>query len=263
MPVGEIHHSCRNLAAFTGVHDSIQEMIKAFHDLPTLRQRPILARHDQGARYQGFTEARDYRLSDYMIRNAHTDRTSPGLQHSFRNFAACRDDECVLPWRGRLEGTKDHIVEVYEPAKLIEVCAYECEVMSVVQLPDLSNPFQARPVIKLTAKCEAGVRWVGDQPVSAQQLDHLADRSRLRIVRVDIEVSGHEIERSGRPAKKSVDEADRTTLASKVDDGASAMIQRPSHTTGELPHVPAGAAQLAARVNRVGGLAGGLTIFRD
>jgi hypothetical protein len=43
-----------------------------------------------------------------------------------------------------------------EPAKLSEVCADEREVMSVVQLADLSNPFQARPVIKLAAEREAG-----------------------------------------------------------------------------------------------------------
>ena len=30
-------------------------MIKALHDLPALRQRPILPGHDQGARHQGFT----------------------------------------------------------------------------------------------------------------------------------------------------------------------------------------------------------------
>ena len=70
--------------------------------------------------------------------------------------------------------------------------------MPVVQLPDLSNPFQARPVVKLAAKREAGVRRVGDQPVSSQQVDHSANRSRLRVVRMDVEVSGHEIERSGR-----------------------------------------------------------------
>jgi hypothetical protein len=64
-------------------------------------------------------------------------------------------------------------------------------VMPLIQLPDLSNPFQARSVVKLAAQRKAGVGWVGDQPISSQQVDHSADRSRLRVVRVDIEVSGH------------------------------------------------------------------------
>jgi hypothetical protein len=72
-----------------------------------------------------------------------------------------------------------------------EVGADEGEVMPIIQLPDLSNPFQARPVAKLAAQCKAGVGWVGDQPVSPQQFDHSANRSRLRVVRVDVEVSGH------------------------------------------------------------------------
>jgi hypothetical protein len=120
------------------------------------------------------------------------------VKHSSGNLAGCRHDEGVLPWRRRLDGAKDHIVEVYESADLSEVCADEREVMSVVQLADFSNPFQARPVIKLAPEREAGVRRVGNQPVSSQQVDHPADRSRLRVVRMDVEVSRHEIERSGR-----------------------------------------------------------------
>ena len=127
-----------------------------------------------------------------MIRNANPDRTPPGMQHASGNLPGCRHDEGVLPWRRRLDSAEDHIVQLYEPAKLSKVRADECEVVSVVQLPDLSNPFQARPVIKLAAKREAGVRWIGDQPVSSQQVDHPANRSRLRVVRMDIEVSGHE-----------------------------------------------------------------------
>jgi hypothetical protein len=114
------------------------------------------------------------------------------MQHSSGNLPGCRHDEGVLPWRRRLDGAKDHVVEVNEPAKLSEVCADEREVMSVVQLTDFSNPFQARPVIKLAAEREAGVRWVRDQAVSSQQVDHTAYRPRLRIVRMDVEVSGHE-----------------------------------------------------------------------
>jgi hypothetical protein len=102
-----------------------------------------------------------------------------------------------LPRRRRLDGAKDHVVEVGESAKLSEVRADEREVMSIVQLTDLSNPFQARSVTKLAAKGEARVRRVGDQPISSQQVDHTADRPRLRVVRMDVEVSGHEIERSG------------------------------------------------------------------
>jgi hypothetical protein len=74
--------------------------------------------------------------------------------------------------------------------------------MSAVQLPDLANPLQARSVVKLAAKREAGVSWVRDQPSCTQQVDHLANHSRLRVLRVDVEVSGHEIERSGRQPKK-------------------------------------------------------------
>ena len=129
---------------------------------------------------------------DHVIRNANSDRTPARMQHSSGNLAGCRHDEGVLPWRRRLDGAKHHIVEVYELADLSEVRADEREVMSVVQLTDLSNPFQARPVLKLAPKCEAGVRRVGDQPVSSQQVDHAADRSRLRVVRMDVEVSGHE-----------------------------------------------------------------------
>ena len=173
-------------------------MIKALHDLPTLRQWPILPRHDQGARHERFTETFQYCLSDNMIGNANPDRTPPGMQHSSGNFPGCRHDEGVLPWRRGLDGAKDHVVEVYEPANLSEVCTDEREVMAVVQLTNLSNPFQARPVIELAPKREAGVCRVGDQPVCSQQVDHTADRSRLRVVRMDVEVSGHEIEGSGR-----------------------------------------------------------------
>ena len=44
-----------------------------------------------------------------------------------------------------LMARKIRIVELYEPAKLGEVGADEGEVMPIVQLSDLSNPFQARP----------------------------------------------------------------------------------------------------------------------
>jgi hypothetical protein len=120
------------------------------------------------------------------------------MQHSSGNFPGCRHDEGVLPWRRGLHGAKDHVVEVDEPAQLSEICADQREVMPVVQLTDLSNPLQTRPVVKLAAEREAGIRRVGDQPVSSQHIGHSANRSRLRVVRMDVEVSGHEIERSGR-----------------------------------------------------------------
>ena len=160
--------------------------------------------HDQGARHQRFTEAGQDRLRNYVIRNANPDCTSLRIQHSSWHFSSRRHDEGVLAGRGGLDGTKDHVVELDESAELGEVSADEREVMPVVKLPDLSNPLQARSVIKLAAKREAGVSGIRDQPASTQQVDHLANHSGLRVVRVDIEVSGHEIERSGRQARKSV-----------------------------------------------------------
>jgi hypothetical protein len=75
---------------------------------------------------------------------------------------------------------------------LIEVGTQQCEVVLIVQLTNFSYPVQARPVVQLAAKGKARISRVGDQSVSAQQVNHTADRSRLRVVRVDIEVSGHE-----------------------------------------------------------------------
>ena len=166
------------------------------------------------------------RLSNHVIRNANPDRTPPGMQHSSGNLAGCRHDEGVLPGRRRLDGAKDHVVELYEPAKLSEVGADEREVMPVVQLTDLSNPLQARPVVKLAAKREAGVGWVGDQAVSSQQVDHSANRSRLRVVRVDIEVSGHEIERSGM-ATQSVARSEQQLPSDVRVSCRRCAIQRP------------------------------------
>jgi hypothetical protein len=126
-----------------------------------------------------------------MIKVLDTSGSPSPARIASRDLAGRRHNESVLPRRRGLDGAKDHIVELYEPAKLGEVGADEGEVMPIVQLPDLSNPFQARPVAKLAAQCKAGVGWVGDQPVSPQQFDHSANRSRLRVVRVDVEVSGH------------------------------------------------------------------------
>ena len=97
-----------------------------------------------------------------MIGNANPDCTPLGIQHSSWNFSGRRHDEGVLPRRGSLDGAEDHIVELDEATKLSEVCADEREVMSAVELPDLSNTFQTRSVIQLAAKREAGVSWVGD-----------------------------------------------------------------------------------------------------
>jgi hypothetical protein len=90
------------------------------------------------------------------------------MQHASGNLTGCRHNECVLPWRQRLDCTEDHIIQLDEPPQLSEVGADKGEMMPVVQLTDFSNPFQARPVVKLAAQREAGVRRVGDQPVSSQ-----------------------------------------------------------------------------------------------
>ena len=46
LAVGEIHDVV-GISPHSRVHDRIDNMIQALHDLPTLRQRPILPRHDQ------------------------------------------------------------------------------------------------------------------------------------------------------------------------------------------------------------------------
>jgi hypothetical protein len=81
---------------------------------------------------------------------------------------------------------------MHEPTKLIEVGAYQGEVMLTVQLTDFSNAVQAGPVVELATEGEAGICWICDQSVTTQEVDHTADGSRLRVVRVDIEVSGHD-----------------------------------------------------------------------
>src|SRR4029450_11033673 len=128
---------------------------------------------------------------EQMCRNGHPHGASLGIQHSSWHFSSRWHDKRVLPRRGRLDSAEDHVVELNESAKLSEVCADESEVVPAVQLPDLSNPLQARWGVKLAAEREAGVSWVGDQPTSTQQVDHLTNHARLRVVRVDVEISGH------------------------------------------------------------------------
>jgi len=68
--------------------------------------------------------------------------------------------------------------------------------MLAVELSNLPDAVQALFVIQLAAERVAGICRLGDQPVGANQLDHLADRARLRVVWVDVEVAGHEREPS-------------------------------------------------------------------
>jgi hypothetical protein len=97
---------------------------------------------------------------------------------------------------------------MHESTELIEVGAYQGEVVLIVELTDFSNAVQTIAVVQLATKGEAGVCWVCDQSVSTQQVDHTADGSRLRVVRVDIEVSGHDeslVLREGEFARTSTD----------------------------------------------------------
>jgi len=81
---------------------------------------------------------------------------------------------------------------VHEPTQLIEVGAYQGEVVLIVQLTDFSNPVQAHSIVQLAPEGETRICGVRDTPVSAQEVDHTANSARLRVVRVDVEVSGHE-----------------------------------------------------------------------
>jgi hypothetical protein len=66
--------------------------------------------------------------------------------------------------------------------------------MAAIELSNVSNPVQPLPIVQLAAECVAGICRVGDQPIGTNKLDHLGDGARLRVVRVDVEVSGHERE---------------------------------------------------------------------
>jgi hypothetical protein len=127
-----------------------------------------------------------------MVGNPNADGASFGMQHSLRHLSGSRHDEGELPRSGCLKSAEDHIIEVHEPTQLIEVGAYQGEVVLIVQLTDFSNPVQARSIVQLAPEGETRICGVRDKPVSAQEVDHTANSARLRVVRVDVEVSGHE-----------------------------------------------------------------------
>src|SRR6188472_2165883 len=222
--IGEINDRRRDLAALPGVHYGVQNMIKTLHDLPALRQWSLLSRHNQSARHQGFTQSLQDRLRYHVVGNPNADGASLGVQHSLWHLPSGRHDEGVLPRRRCLESAKDHVIQMHEPTQLIEVGAYQGEVVLIVQLTDLSNPVQALSVVQLAPKGETRICRVRDEPISAQEVDHTADGSRLRVVRVDVEISGHEWEPSAAALRICADR--RCRLASGLTCLIAPTIQR-------------------------------------
>ena len=95
------------------------------------------------------------------------------------------------PGRGGLDRPERRVVDVHELPELGEVLAHQREVVAVVELADPQDPVAAVPVAEPAAERVARVGRVGDQGVVAQRVDDLVDQSRLRVVRVQVDVAGH------------------------------------------------------------------------
>lgn len=80
-----------------------------------------------------------------------------------------------------------------EVPELREIGTDQREVMVRTQMTDLADPIGARVIVHSGAQGVAGVGGVGDDRVVAQHFDDLADRARLRVFRVKVEVSGHQL----------------------------------------------------------------------
>ena len=90
--------------------------------------------------------------------------------------------------------------------------------MLIVQLTDLSNPVKTLSIVQLAPEGETRICGVRDKPVSPQEVDHTAYGSRLRVVRVDVEVSGHERSLMRRPLRICADRRSRPCFAASSFD---------------------------------------------
>jgi hypothetical protein len=166
-------------------------VVEALLDLPALGHRLLLAGQQQGARQQGLAELGEQRLDDGVVGDAYPDGFLLGVQQAARHLAGGREDERVLARRRRLHRPEQRVVDLYERAELGEVAAHEGEVVAGVQAADLPDPVDAVLVAEPGAEREARVGRIGDQPVAPQDVDHLSDRSGLRVVGVHVEVLRH------------------------------------------------------------------------
>jgi hypothetical protein len=99
--------------------------------------------------------------------------------------------ERVAAGGGRLDGAEYPVGNLRELAQLGEVPAHQRQVVPVVELADRPDPGDAVGAAELAAERVAGIRGIGDHAVGADNVGDRGEQARLRIVRVDVEVTGH------------------------------------------------------------------------
>ena len=133
-----------------------------------------------------------------------TDRATTGILQPLRRLARRRQDERVRPRRERLQRAVLLVVHARVVRDLRQIAAHQREVMMLVGLADARDALHRLFVADVAAERIAGIRRIHDDAAGADQRDRLPDEARLRVLRVDLEVTtGHPLflyreSRSGR-----------------------------------------------------------------
>ena len=125
-----------------------------------------------------------------MIRYAHADRTAALVLQTPRGLARRVKNECVGTWNTAFQQPELPGVESRITPDLIQVGAYEREVMVSVGASNPAHALEGVLVIYVTSERITGVGRIGNHPAGAHDLGGTPDGPALGVDRMERKVLG-------------------------------------------------------------------------
>ena len=81
-------------------------------------------------------------------------------------------------------------VQTHVMSDLMQIAAYQCEVMIATRGANAPQSIERRRIADMAAECVARIRRIGDQAAAAHDLGRAANQPQLRVLAMQLEVCG-------------------------------------------------------------------------